>query len=216
MPPVTARDPPHTGPRPGEPDDAPEKGDALPPMTVIHAAVGDPEAWRTVLGTYARRVYAFVRSRGLDAHASEEVTQSVFVTLSQQLAAGKYREAGRFEAWLFRVASNRARDELRRRRRQARPVDPVAFDRDAEAEPARAQEDELAALRGAIARLGEADRAIIVLRHHAQLSFKQIAEMNHEPVGTALARHHRALQKLRKLLESPIASPSPTPRGTDA
>ena len=45
-----------------------------------------------------------------------------------------------------------------------------------------------------MARLHDADREVIELRHHGGLSFKQIAELLDEPLGTLLARHHRALR----------------------
>ena len=53
----------------------------------------------------------------------------------------------------------------------------------------------------AMARLPEADREIIELRHTGELSFKQLSDYYDEPVGTLLARHHRALKKLRAILE---------------
>jgi len=41
---------------------------------------------------------------------------------------------------------------------------------------------------------------VIELRHHGGLSFQQMADLLEEPLGTLLARHHRALRKLRELL----------------
>ena len=52
-----------------------------------------------------------------------------------------------------------------------------------------------------MARLSEADRQVIDLRHIGGMSFKQMAEELQEPLGTLLARHHRALQKLRTLMD---------------
>ena len=45
--------------------------------------------------------------------------------------------------------------------------------------------------------LADADREIIMLRHFSGLSFRQIADMLDIPLGTALARAHRALNRLR-------------------
>ena len=60
---------------------------------------------------------------------------------------------------------------------------------------------EQAALQKALSELSEADRQVIDLRHVGGMSFRQIGELLEEPVGTLLARHHRALKKLRALLE---------------
>lgn len=165
------------------------------------AGRGDERAWERLVGLYARRVYALARSRRLSPEMSEEIAQSVFVTLAQKLGSGQYDERGRFESWLFRVAMNRIRDEARRQKRHATPSDPAGFVRVESDERLVPTDASGAALRDALGRLGEADREIIDLRHHGQLSFKQIAELLGEPVGTLLARHHRALRKLRAMLE---------------
>jgi RNA polymerase sigma-70 factor, ECF subfamily len=178
------------------------------------AARGDERAWRRIVDLYARRVFALARSRlGGSSTEAEEVTQSVFCTVASKLSSGAYAEQGRFEAWLFRVAMNRVRDELRRRSRQAVATDPESLDARASAGAARggsvsdsgpaeheARDGELVALRGAMARLGDDDREVIELRHHAGMSFQQIADVLEEPLGTLLARHHRALRKLKDLL----------------
>ncbi|MGE3110062.1 MAG: RNA polymerase sigma factor [Phycisphaerales bacterium] len=175
------------------------------------AGEGDEEAWRAIIDLYARRVYALARSRfGASRHdLAEEITQSVFVTVASKLgkqnASGVigYTEQGRFESWLFRVAMNRVRDEIRRSKRQAEPTDPEALGATQAAKAETGGEElseNLVSLRRAMGQLAEADREIVELRHHAGLSFKQIAELVSEPLGTLLARHHRALKKLKELM----------------
>ena len=56
-------------------------------------------------------------------------------------------------------------------------------------------------LKRAMETLSDADREIVELRHHGGLSFKQIADVLGEPMGTLLARHHRALKKLKEMME---------------
>jgi len=143
-----------------------------------------------------------VRSRSASAELAEEITQSVFVTVSAKLGDGGYDERGRFESWLFRVAMNRLRDEARRVKRQARVSDPESFSSipGENGTGGHAETDSLEALREAVGSLGEADKEIIHLRHHAQMSFRQIADLLDEPLGTLLARHHRALRKLKQIM----------------
>lgn len=196
-----------------------------PIAEVLRAAgSGDEEAWRKIVHLYARRVYALARSRlggmgsgvggggggggvgrGSGHDAAEEVTQSVFVTVAAKLSSGEYSEQGRFESWLFRVAMNRIRDEVRRVRRHATPTDPESLDAGAgraerESDLSRDREDSVRLLRNAIAHLAETDREVIELRHHAGMSFKQMADLLDEPLGTLLARHHRALRKLKDII----------------
>src|SRR5581483_9265612 len=66
---------------------------------------------------------------------------------------------------------------------------------------ARMQRSELRArLEAALARLGEADREILVLRHLEQLSAAEIAAVLGIREGSVYTRHLRALERLRRLL----------------
>ncbi|MEY3021624.1 MAG: polymerase sigma factor SigW [Planctomycetota bacterium] len=170
---------------------------------LAQAAGGDSGAWRTLVRVFAPRVHGLLRAQCRDPELAEEITQSTFCTVAARI--GDYEESGRFEPWLFRIAMNRLRDEMRRRARQARAAGD-AIGEAAGATRERGSPDADAELRDrlrdAMARLGEADREIIDLRHVGGLSFKELSEYYDEPVGTLLARHHRALKKVRALLES--------------
>lgn len=185
------------------PDSSPSRGPADPAALIVRAAAGDEGAWRDLIALYGRRVYAMARSRCRRDDLAEEITQSVFVTVAGQLSTGSYSERGRFESWLFRVTMNRVRDEVRRRQRHAAPTDALRIGQSVEAPVTMAStaQDDLEALREAMGTLADADRDVVELRHHAGLSFKQIAETLDEPIGTILARHHRALRKLKETIE---------------
>jgi len=169
------------------------------------AARGEDSAWRTLMDLYGRRVFALAKSRFGRAELAEEITQSVFVTVATKLSSGQYTEQGRFEPWLFRVTMNRIRDEARRAKHRAIATDPsmltAASDNSGRAEgPRRSSAGELDRLRQAMGHLSDSDREMVELRHHGGLSFKQIADLLEEPMGTLLARHHRALKKLKDLM----------------
>ena len=192
--------------------DAPPDADVA--RIVADAAGGDEAAWEMLVRLYGRRIYAMAKSRLRDADAAEEIAQSVFATLAAKLRAGNgagYQEEGKFEPWLFRITMNRVRDEARRRKRRG-PTTFSLSDTDHTVEDAahdrRESQAELDAMRDAIQTLDERDREIIELRHHASLSFARIAESLGEPMGTVLARHHRALKKLRSRIESATAPPT--------
>lgn len=175
---------------------------------LARAAGGDEVAWRTLIATYSPRVFGLVRAHCADADLAEEITQSTFCTVAAKLA--EYEESGRFESWLFRIAMNRLRDEMRRRKRHAVPMagEPLAQTA-APSTPASVRTDGRPGptaeasrlLVQALASLSESDREVINLRHVGGLSFKQMADTLNEPLGTLLARHHRALRKLRDYLE---------------
>lgn len=175
--------------------------------TLQRAAGGDEDAWRTIIESYSGRVFGLIRSQCGNADLAEEITQSVFCTMAEKIVG--YTESGRFESWLFRIAINRLRDEMRRRKRHARPVEEeklIGMAGVIEVEPDRddARRQDASALREAMAQLPEADQRIVYLRHYGELSFRQIADILDQPLGTVLARQHRALKKLRDLLEGKV------------
>lgn len=174
--------------------------------TLESACRGDQSAWRRIVDLYAPRVYGLLKSQCGDAELAEEIAQSVFCTLAAKLTGDQgYVEQGKFEAWVFRIAINRLRDEMRRRKRQAINVDHAALEgratRSTDDGVVPRDDDEYRALRQAMERLSPADRQIIEYRYVGGLSFKQMAELLEEPLGTVLARQHRALRKLRDLLD---------------
>jgi RNA polymerase sigma-70 factor (ECF subfamily) len=172
-------------------------------LIVRSAGDGDEAAWKTLVEAYSPRVFALVRAQCRDEELAEEITQSTFCTIATKLA--DYDEVGRFESWLMRIAMNRLRDEMRRRKRHARPAsESTLVGLAGEVDPPdRADDHGLPEgdLRTAIERLPDADREILYLRHVGGLSFKQLAEALETPMGTLLARHHRALKKVREMLE---------------
>lgn len=179
-------------------------------QTLERAALGDQDAWRQIIDAYTNRVFGLIRSQCGNADLAEEITQSVFCTMAEKI--GGYTERGRFESWLFRIAVNRLRDEMRRRKRHARPVEDeklVGMAGAAEEETGSSEDagQDILRLRDSMARLSDVERKILHLRHYGELSFKQIAEILEQPLGTVLARQHRALKKLRDMLENEVREP---------
>ena len=208
-------------------------------QTLADAAEGDGQAWAKLVKVYSRRVYGLILKQCGDRELAEEITQDTFVQVVVKL--GKYKEQGRFEPWLFHIAMNKLRDEMRRRKRQARPVDlndvgsgwstgivqdrtdglglatggrPGQERRPEQTDPLEqvSHADQIQRLRETIAAMGKADQEILHLRYTAELSFAQIAETLEQPLGTVLARGHRALGKLKKLMEDRQSPQQPNSR----
>ena len=182
---------------------------------IVAAANGDGVAWKFIVDAYAHRVFALIRSKCADEDLAEEITQSTFCTIAQKLPT--YTETGKFEAWLFRIAMNRLRDEMRRRKRHAVPMENELIGVLSGGVSDVHADDEIATqiqrLRAAVRQLSSSDQDIIHMRHSAGMSYKQIAEVLEEPLGTVLARQHRALKKLRNLMDSRIISKTRTIKG---
>lgn len=179
---------------------------------IAAAQAGDSRAYRELLDAYGRRLYGyFLRATGRH-HEAEDLLGELMLRLVSKL--GSYDDRGRFEPWLFRIAANMVRDRIRRMRSSPPPVSLSA-----EGEPGSVRGDQLLAqteavesglvaeeasadLSEALARLDVTTREMILLRHFGQMSFKEIAEVFECPLGTALARVHRGLRTLRKMMGS--------------
>lgn len=171
------------------------------------ARLGAERAWRTIIERLGPRVFALVRSRCGDADLAEEIAQSVFVTVAEKLPS--MTDISGFESWVFTVALNRLRDEMRRRTRHARPSGDLEALGGTTGDPAfttapvppSEPDPRIRDLERAMQELSPADREIIDLRHIGGLSFQQMADLLGEPLGTLLSRHHRAVARLRASME---------------
>ena len=144
-------------------------------------------------------VFAYVATLLRDHSAAEDVTAQAF---ERAFRKSKTYDAqrGSERAWLFGIARNAALDELRKRKRTAflaaEPADVVR-------EPDEAFEHALrrAAVRTALAALDPRDRELIALKFHAGLDNAEIAGVLGLSVSNAGTRLHRALTKLREILD---------------
>ncbi len=166
---------------------------------------GEVEAFAPLVKRYERRLFGFVLSQLGEPDTAADLAQETFVRAFR--AASRYRESGRFESWLFRIAGNLVRSELRRRMRRGIPasVDSEAVREivrdDAVPPDEEAFHGELRlALREALPRLPQAFREAVMLRYVEGWSYREIAGRLGIEVGTAKSRAHRGLQRLRLLL----------------
>lgn len=168
----------------------------------------EADALSGLVDAYSPRVLGLLYRLTGSQDVAEELLQETFLRVVR--AIEKYEHAGKFESWLFRIAANLARDFARRRSRRGETSALDTAEHDArpwtagiqergEGDPTRAmiQREEQERLAAGLARLTDAEREIILLRHYSELSFRDIADVLGIPLGTALARAHRALQHLR-------------------
>ncbi len=140
----------------------------------------------------------------LDRHRSEELTQDTFTRL--YLRREQFRSGGKFSTYLWQIAINLCRDELRRRANQQRLLDPELAEPTipAESDPFQdaATEERAEAVRAAIAALPDTLRIITVMRHYQDLKFREIATALDLPEGTVKTRMVQAMKQLNHSLHS--------------
>ena len=187
------------------------KDDPLAKM-IVAAQKGEPEAFTWLLQEYGPRLLAYFRRFSGSPTDAEDLLQDLFVRLVTKI--GNYHHEGRFEHWLFRVGANLARDQARQRRRHGKTVslDAPRSDTDSWAGTLASQEktpeqkllhaEQLDQLQEALKQLSDVDRRIILLRHYGHLSFKELAQHFQMPIGTVLAKVHRSLKRLNRIMDN--------------
>jgi RNA polymerase sigma-70 factor (ECF subfamily) len=126
----------------------------------------------------------------------------------QSVKAGKYQDNGKFISWVMRIAHNLIIDHFRR----IKQMNTISND-DYESDLFNSKklcdsnvEDDMIArqiqkdVRKMITFLPEDQREVVILRHYAGLSFKEIAEITDVSINTALGRMRYALINMRKLI----------------
>jgi len=181
-------------------------------VLIVAARGGDDGAYERLLAAYGPRLYGYFYRAVRSHHDAEDLLGELMLRLVRRLP--DYDDRGRFEPWLFSVAANLLRDRIRRVRTRPRPMSleaggsggPALADviagRDEPVEAGMVRREAEAAVMKALEGLDEQSRHMVLLRHFGQMSFREIAEVFDCPLGTVLAKVHRALRTLRGRLEA--------------
>jgi RNA polymerase sigma-70 factor, ECF subfamily len=176
---------------------------------VRRCLAGDEKAYRELVEMYQPRVHSLALRMVRRVEDAEDVTQETFVRMFRAL--DRYDPTRSFGAWLFSIAARLAIDQIRRRKLQPAPL--VGRDKDDEeytidVEDPGPRPDEVAArnqeerrTRALIETLPPHYRVVVLLRHQQDLSYEEIAEALHLPLGTVKARIHRARALLKDRIE---------------
>jgi RNA polymerase sigma-70 factor, ECF subfamily len=170
---------------------------------VAAAKAGDRGALDQLLRRHYDRVHAVCRRLAGATRDADDAAQEAMIRIVRGLSSFDGRSS--FATWAYRIATNTALDELRKRSR--RPALHVVDDDGSVAEPA----DELAhltveavsdrlAIDAALADLGDDHRAAVVLRDVADLDYSEIAEVLGVPIGTVKSRIARGRSQLAERL----------------
>jgi RNA polymerase sigma-70 factor (ECF subfamily) len=169
---------------------------------------GDGGAYAILVERFQRRIYRVVRAIVRDDAEADGITQDTFVQAYTNLA--KFEGRSGLETWLTRIAINRSRDSLRRRRfvslftsREDGEGDlPIIEPVDERPDPERQLLS--VQLRKAIQRaerqLSAQQQTIFRLRHYENLALEEIAEHLGLQPGTVRVHLFRAVHKIRNEL----------------
>ena len=131
---------------------------------------------------------------------AEDIVQLTFVRGYRSLAS--CRDPDRVGGWLFRIAANLCKDQVKGRRRRERPLDEVSELQVDEPSPhAAAERDEIRRrIDGALEHLPVEQREAFVLKHVEGWSYQEMSERLEVSVPALKMRVHRAREELQRLL----------------
>ena len=173
---------------------------------------GDTSAMEALFGRHRRHVYGWLVRMLADEAEAEDVYQDVWLRIVRNVDS--YRN-GSFKCWLWRIVHNCTADRLRRKFpsltldvQDGDDVDAgIVLDRIADESAVGVlermeTEERRTLLRRAVDGLSLPLRTVVLLRIDGELEFSEIAGLLKLPLGTVLARMHRAVGQLRKVLSA--------------
>ncbi len=168
---------------------------------------GDLNALEILVIRHKDKMFTSILFLVKDKYLAEDIFQDVLIKIIDTIRGGRYTEEGKFLPWAMRIAHNLCVDHFRKVKRT--PSIKTSDDRDifevinfteegADEKMMKRQSHDR--VRQMLDLLPEDQREVIILRHYADLSFKEIASLTNCSINTALGRMRYGLINLRKMM----------------
>jgi len=168
---------------------------------VLRARKGHVESYNALITRWEKRIYNYLLRLTGQAEDAMDLSQDVFLKAYQSLA--KLDDAGRFSAWLYRIAHNEAMSHLRRQR----PEEELTEAHERPAGRRMAAVEVTLAVEAALKRLSEEQREAVILKVYEGFKFDEIAEILETPASTIKSRVYTGLESLKVIL-GPVVRPA--------
>lgn len=177
---------------------------------------GDDRAFRLLVERHQERVFGFIFGMVRDRDVANDLFQETYIRIisALQKQRGSYAQQGRWLGWVLRIARNATLDYLRTRKRwqdvsqsnDGENDEHSYWDRLPDESPRgdvklhRSEQSDF--LWSCIDTLTHDQREVLLLRHEADLTFREIAELTGCSINTALGRMRYALLNLRRTMNA--------------
>lgn len=168
---------------------------------------GHSSALEELVQRHKDKLYTSIVLLVKDSFLAEDIFQDTFIKIIDTIRAERYTEKGKFLPWAMRIAHNLCVDYFRKIKRT--PIIKTSDDKDifnvlsfseSSAEEKMITRQSHDRVRRMLDLLPEEQREVIILRHYADLSFKEIADLTQVSINTALGRMRYGLINLRKMM----------------
>jgi RNA polymerase sigma-70 factor (ECF subfamily) len=168
---------------------------------------GNVNALETLVLRHKDKLYSSILFLVKDKFLAEDIFQDVFIRIIDTMRGGRYTEEGKFLPWAMRIAHNLCVDHFRKVKRtptiknsEDQDIFEVLNFTEESAEDRMIKRQSHSRVREMLDKLPEDQREVIILRHYADMSFKEIAQITNCSINTALGRMRYGLINLRKMM----------------
>jgi RNA polymerase sigma factor (sigma-70 family) len=170
---------------------------------------GNQSGIELLIHRHKTKLFTYISMYIRDKSLAEDIFQETFLKVINSLRAGKYKDNGKFLSWVMRIAHNLIIDHFRKEK-QSNMLSNDAYDTDlfnskklsdSNIEDIIVKNQIEKDVRKLLDELPDDQREVVLLRHYAGLSFKDIADQTNVSINTALGRMRYALINIRKLME---------------
>ena len=171
---------------------------ADPDIEIVDAVLaGDDAAFDELVLRYQRPILGLVYRMCGDQGEAPDIAQKVFLKAYSKLRSFKRRST--FKTWLYSIAINLCRNELRRRKRWGRPqqIEDAGLGLEPAVEENLIGEERRRMLAGAVENLPPKQKAVLVLRIYKEMSFQEIAQAVGISENSAKVNFHHAVRRLQ-------------------
>jgi RNA polymerase sigma-70 factor (ECF subfamily) len=169
---------------------------------------GNQQAITELVHRYKQRIHSTIYFLVKNQELAEDLFQETFIKIISSLRNKAYSEQGKFLPWALRIAHNLVIDHFRKEKLMPLQHDSEEFSV-FDVIPANSRnavdqiiyDEKIATVRNLLERLPYEQREVVILRHYAGLSFKEISKMLDININTALGRMHYAVLKMREMVE---------------
>jgi len=184
---------------------------------ILLCAERNESAFNELYGRYKDKLFSFICQYVENRHTGEDIFQETFFRIVKH--AGRFNKKKKFSSWIYTIAANLCRDELKRRKRR---IKEVSLEKKIKYRPqedsgvelkenirakGKSPREELEAgeltdrMAEAVARLPVLYRIPLELNVREELKYREVAQVLKLPLGTVKSRIHKAVQMLRKDME---------------
>jgi len=170
---------------------------------------GSDKAFEVLLNRHREKIYTSIYLFVKDRDKADDIFQDVFIKIIKTLRKGNYNHEGKFVQWAMRISYNMCVDNFRKNRRRTKVSATETFDifdvlenKDDNQEVTMIKDEAYSKIRQLVDQLPPEQREVVVLRHYADMSFKEISLLTRVSINTALGRMRYALINMRKMVEN--------------